>query len=48
MHVMQDASWIAEEAGLGGQAFEDVDRWHSDLLRAWDSNLPSKMEEAIA
>lgn len=28
--------------------FEDPDRWHGDLLRAWDTNLPSKMEEAIA
>ena len=36
-----------EEVGLGGQVAEHPTKWHSDLINAWDTDLPRKMEEAI-
>jgi len=27
---------------------EDPTKWHSDLINAWSTNLPSEMENAIA
>ena len=36
MQVMQDAAWMMEE-GIEGQKdiFEDPNKWHGDLIKAW-------------
>ena len=44
---MQDDSWM-EEAGAIGINLESPFKWHADLINAWESNTPLKMEEAIA
>ena len=44
---MQDDSWM-EEAGAIGINLESPNKWHADLINAWESNTPLKMEEAIA
>lgn len=30
------------------EALESPNKWHHDLIEAWETQLPSKMEEAIA
>ena len=37
-----------ESAGAIGMVMESPSKWHQDLINAWDSNTPAKMEEAIA
>lgn len=44
---IRDSAWI-EESGLGGQPMENPTKWHSDLINAWETNLPREMEGAIA
>ena len=44
---MQDGMY--GEAFLMGSVSADAGgKWHTDLMSAWETNLPSKMEEAIA
>ena len=45
----QDGLWAGDE-DFGGNALvvENARKWHHDLLSAWETNLPAKMEEAIA
>ena len=38
-----------EEVGAaGGALFESPNKWHRDLINAWETNSPAKMEEALA
>lgn len=45
---MQDGAWIEEAGAAGGNLFESPNKWHGDLINAWETNSPTKMEEAIA
>lgn len=38
-----------EEAGAaGGSLFEAPNKWHGDLINAWETNSPTQMQDAIA
>ena len=45
---MQDGTWIEEAGAAGGNLFESHNKWHGDLINAWETNSQTKMEEAIA
>ena len=45
---MQDGTWIEEAGAAGGNLFESPNKWHGDLINAWETNSQTKMEEAIA
>ena len=46
MGGMQDGT-ILEEAQMG-RAFDSGNKWHWDLISAWETNNPEKMQEAVA
>ena len=38
-----------EEAGAaGGAIFENPNKWHRELINAWETNSTAQMSEAIA
>ena len=38
-----------EEAGAaGGAIFENPNKWHRELINAWETNSTAQMEQAIA
>ena len=43
---MQDGGWQDEMIGM--QGFDNPHKWHAELIEAWETQLPAKMEEAIA
>ena len=46
MSGMQDGAWM-EESGIM-LASENPNKWHCDLINAWETNNVEKMDAAIA
>ena len=46
MSGLQDGAWM-EESGIM-LAQENPNKWHCDLINAWETNNVEKMDEAIA